>query len=95
MNEVSVRVREEQPQHEMGEPNTTEVVQREWLSYRESETFSGLSRTTLWKAIAAKQLKAAKVGRAVRISKASLQAYMEHAADTCGKDDGKGAKDLI
>lgn len=51
-------------------------VQREWLTYREAETFAGLSRVTLWKAIEAGEIQAARVGRAVRINRKSLDDYM-------------------
>jgi excisionase family DNA binding protein len=57
-------------------------MQPEWLTYREAETLIGLSRVTIWKLIQAKEVKAARVGKAVRISRQSLQAYMEgRAAD--------------
>jgi excisionase family DNA binding protein len=56
-------------------------VRREYLSYREAEVFSGLSRTTLWRLIGAGEIKAARVGRAVRISRLSLQEFMDRAAD--------------
>ena len=48
-----------------------------WLSYKQSEAYSGLSRTTLWQLVNARKIKAARVGRAVRIEKASLQRFME------------------
>ena len=64
-----------------GEAETTRPVEREWLSYKEAEVYSGLSRTTLWKLIGAREIKAAKVGRAVRLSKRSIAAYMEGLAD--------------
>ena len=59
---------------------TPREVQSTWLTYREAETLTGLSRVTIWKLIGAKQIKAAKVGRAVRISRQSLEAYMEECA---------------
>ena len=58
----------------------TEAVEREWLNYREAQQFSGLGRTTLWTLISTGQVKAAKVGKAVRISRQSLQEFMEHHA---------------
>jgi excisionase family DNA binding protein len=51
-----------------------------WITYRQAEEFSGLSRTTLWKLISAGSVEAARVGRAVRISRRSLEEYMERAA---------------
>jgi excisionase family DNA binding protein len=48
-----------------------------WLNYKQCETYSGLSRTTLWQLINAGKIKAARIGRAVRIERDSLQAFME------------------
>jgi excisionase family DNA binding protein len=53
-----------------------EIV-REWLTYKEAEQLVGLSRTTLWKVIAAGEIEHRKVGRAVRINRQSLEAYMK------------------
>jgi excisionase family DNA binding protein len=53
-----------------------EIVRR-WLTYREAEQLVGLSRTTLWKLINTGQLDYRRVGRAVRISRESLEAYMK------------------
>ena len=55
-------------------------VQREWLSYPDAERYSGLSRVTLWRAVGRGDLKAARIGRAVRISRRELEAFMERAA---------------
>ncbi len=48
----------------------------EWMTYRQAEEFSGLSRTKLWRLVSAGEVGAAKVGRAVRINRESLDAYM-------------------
>ena len=48
-----------------------------WVSYREAQHISGLGRTTLWKLVVSSQIKAAHVGRAVRLSRRSLEEYME------------------
>lgn len=58
----------------------TEIV-REWLTYRESEQMVGLSRTTLWKLISAGEIEYRRVGRAVRINRASLETYMRDTVD--------------
>jgi excisionase family DNA binding protein len=50
---------------------------REWLTYKEAEQLVGLSRTTLWKVISAGEIEHRKVGRAVRINRQSLEAYMK------------------
>jgi len=40
----------------------------------------GLSRVTLWKLVSQGDLEAARVGRAVRINRQSLTAYMKRSA---------------
>lgn len=59
---------------------TTIVEETAWLSYPEAQRFSGLGRTKLWELISVGEVKAAKVGRAVRISRRSLGEYMEENA---------------
>jgi excisionase family DNA binding protein len=54
--------------------------EREWLTYVEAGRMVGLSRVTLWKLISAGEVEAAHVGRAVRISRESLTAYMKRSA---------------
>ena len=49
---------------------------REWLSYAEATALVGLGRTTLWKLAGAGEIEVARVGRAVRINRESLDAYM-------------------
>jgi len=56
-------------------------ITREWVTYKQAEEFSGLSRTTLWKLIGAGEVEAARVGRAVRISRESLNAYMRRSTE--------------
>jgi excisionase family DNA binding protein len=51
-------------------------VTREWVTYKKAEEISGLSRTTLRKLVDKGQIKIKRVGRAVRINRASLDAYM-------------------
>ena len=57
-----------------------EPVQQEWISYPEAERYSGLSHTTLWRYVTTGQLKAARVGRSVRIHLPTLRKFMEHAS---------------
>ena len=57
-----------------------EPVQQEWISYPEAERFSGLSHTTIWRYVGSGQLKAARVGRSVRIHLPSLRDFMEENA---------------
>jgi excisionase family DNA binding protein len=56
-------------------------ITREWLTYKQAEELSGLSRTTLWKLVSvSRDVEAARVGRAVRINRESLNAYMRRSA---------------
>jgi excisionase family DNA binding protein len=57
-----------------------EVI-REWVTYKQAEELSGLSRTTLWKLLSAGEIKAARVGRAVRINRRSLDEYLDRASE--------------
>jgi excisionase family DNA binding protein len=59
--------------------NTVEQTElnREWLTYPEAQIVSGLGRTTLWKLVKDGHVGAAKVGKAVRINRRSLDEYME------------------
>jgi excisionase family DNA binding protein len=52
-------------------------VTREWVTYKQAEEISGLSRTTLRKLVDGGQVKIKRVGRAVRINRVSLDAYMD------------------
>lgn len=54
-----------------------EEVAREWISYPEAETYSGLSHVTLWRRVSNNEIKAARVGRSVRIHLPSLREFME------------------
>ena len=53
---------------------------REWITYEEATELVGLGRTTLWKLAGAGEIEAARVGRAVRINRQSLSAYMKRSA---------------
>lgn len=55
----------------------TETVTKEWLSYPESQRYAGIGRTKLWTLVNAGEIQAARVGRGVRISRRSLEAYMQ------------------
>ena len=54
--------------------------EREWLTYAEAGRMVGLSRVTLWKLISTEEVEAARIGRAVRINRESLTAYMKRSA---------------
>jgi excisionase family DNA binding protein len=51
-------------------------TEREWLTYRQAGELVGLSRTSLWQIINAGEVRAARVGRAVRINRQSLLDFM-------------------
>ena len=51
-------------------------VTREWVTYRQAEEVTGLSRTTLRKLVDGGEIRIKRVGRAVRINRGSLDAYM-------------------
>ena len=53
------------------------TVRREWLTVREAQDLTHLGRTTLWAIISKGEVKAARVGRAVRINRASFEDFME------------------
>lgn len=59
-----------------------EPLQQEWISYPEAERYSGLSHTTLWRYVASGELKAARVGRSVRIHLPTLRGFMERASES-------------
>jgi excisionase family DNA binding protein len=67
---------------ERGGTLVKEPVQREWISYPEAERYSGLSHTTLWRYIGSGELRAARVGRSLRIHLPTLRSFMEEKA--CG-----------
>jgi len=58
-----------------------------WLTYPEAQRLTGLGRTTLWMLINDPNsgVKAARVGRAVRISRRALENYMEQQAGSVSK----------
>jgi excisionase family DNA binding protein len=58
-----------------------EPLQQEWVSYPEAERYSSLSHTTLWRYVTSGELKAARVGRSVRIHLPTLRDFMERASE--------------
>jgi excisionase family DNA binding protein len=49
----------------------------EWISISEVQEILGIGRTKAYELVATGEIKAARVGRAVRIKRASLEAYTE------------------
>jgi excisionase family DNA binding protein len=68
-----------------------------WFSYTEAQRFCGLGHTKLWEIISTGEVEAVKVGRAVRISRRSLDEYIKRSAYTESKGviDWTGAVSLI
>lgn len=56
-------------------------VEATWVDYPTAERYSGLSHVTLWRRIKAGEIKAARVGRSVRIHLPSLREFMEAASE--------------
>ena len=50
---------------------------KEWLTYSEAQQYAGIGRTKLWSLVVSGEVPAAKVGKAVRISRAGLDEYMQ------------------
>lgn len=64
----------------MSKPEQAELP-RNWLTYAEAQMVSGLGRTTLWRLVGAGEIKAAHVGRAIRLDRHSLEEFMRHASE--------------
>jgi hypothetical protein len=60
-----------------------EEISSEWLAYEDAQRLTSLGRTTLWRICRAEDsgIEVARVGRAVRISRSSLTAYMKRSAE--------------
>jgi excisionase family DNA binding protein len=65
----------------MPEDDKKVAIAPAWLNYKQAESYANLSRTTLWQLINARKIKAARIGRAVRIERDSLQAFLEQSAN--------------
>lgn len=53
-----------------------------WITVEEARRLTSLGRTTLWRLCSAEGgIKTARVGRAVRINRRSLEEYMERASE--------------
>ena len=70
------------------EARQEEVVQPAWLTYRQARVYAGLPRDALRRLIDAGEIRGVRLGRAVRISRASLDAYMEGQTWQPEEEDG-------
>jgi excisionase family DNA binding protein len=59
-----------------------EVPTGSWLTYKQAASYCGLGRTTLTALVTSGAVPAAKIGKAVRISKTGLDEYMRRNAYT-------------
>jgi excisionase family DNA binding protein len=59
-----------------------ERIEPEWVDYPTAQHFSSMSHTTLWRYVASGEIKAARIGRSVRIHLPSLRRFMEEKAGT-------------
>lgn len=60
-----------------------EEISSEWLTYEDAQRLTSLGRITLWRICRAEDsgIEVARVGRAVRLSRSSLTAYMKRSAE--------------
>lgn len=60
-----------------------EEISLEWITYEDAQRLTSLGRTTLWRICRAEDsgIEVARVGRAVRINRSSLTAYMKRSAE--------------
>ena len=68
----------------MPEDDEKVAIAPAWLTYKQAEAYANLSRTTLWELINSRKVNAARIGRAVRIERDSLQAFMEQSTQDLG-----------
>jgi excisionase family DNA binding protein len=64
----------------MTETKNTEASTGSWLTYKQASAYCGLGRTTLTALVTSGAVPAARIGKAVRISKAGLDEYMRRNA---------------
>lgn len=55
---------------------TRPTIERVWLSQKQASEYTGLNRTTLWRAVRDGELRAGRVGRAVRFERRELDRWL-------------------
>ncbi len=58
-----------------------QLVEPEWVDYPTAERYCGLSHVSLWRLVKSGELRAARVGKSVRLHLPSLREFMEERAD--------------
>ena len=56
---------------------TPQEVTPQWLRFAAAERYSGLGRTTLRRLINTGEIRAARIGKSIRVNRLSLDEYME------------------
>jgi excisionase family DNA binding protein len=64
----------------MTETKNTEAPTGNWLTYKQASAYCGLGRTTLTSLVTSGAIPAAKVNKAVRISRTGLEEFMRRNA---------------
>jgi excisionase family DNA binding protein len=67
-------------------------IRTEWVDYKQAQLLTSLGRTTLWRLVSSGEIEAARVGRAVRLSRSSLTAYMMRSAGRVAGDPPRDAE---
>jgi len=55
-------------------------IEPTWITYEQAQRLTSLGRTTLWRICSSGEVKTARIGRAVRINRQSLEDYLERTA---------------
>ena len=61
-----------------GDELTTKAVR--YITYKQAQELSGLSRSTIWRLIKSSEVEASKIGTAVRIDSVSLLAFIQRSS---------------
>jgi excisionase family DNA binding protein len=67
-------------------------IEPTWITYEEAQRLTSLGRTTLWRICSSGDVKTARIGRAVRINRKSLEDYMERTAAESFSGEAKVAR---
>ncbi len=80
--------------HDEGSAMQTATQTQVWITYKDAELRTGLSRSVLYRLGKSGEVRVAKVGRAVRINRSDLDEYMTcHIAEREGSEQEGGDDD--
>ena len=54
-----------------------ESIQKMWFNYSEAQAYVGLGKTKLWELARLGEIRVARVGKSIRISRESLDEFMQ------------------